>query len=133
MSANGDVRVHKVTSVVDCGIPINPDSVVAQIQGGTFFGLTAALFGDITFKDGRVEQGNFDTYRMLRINEVPELITHTVESSEAPGGLGEVSTVTIAPAVVNAIYAATGKRLRSLPIRAQDLRTTCLLYTSRCV
>lgn len=123
VGANGDVRVLKVTSVVDCGIPINPDSVVAQIQGGTFFGLTAALFGDITFKDGRVEQGNFDTYRMLRINEVPELITHTIESSEPPGGLGEVSTVTIAPAVVNAIFAATGKRLRRLPIDPQELRS----------
>ncbi|OWJ97652.1 aldehyde dehydrogenase [Pseudomonas sp. A46] len=120
---NGEVRVLKVTTVVDCGIPINPDSVVAQIQGGTIFGLTAALFGNITFKDGRVEQGNFDTYRMLRINEVPEIITHVVESRESPGGLGEVSTVSIAPAVVNAIFAATGKRLRRLPIDPQELRT----------
>ncbi|MGE8499867.1 MAG: molybdopterin cofactor-binding domain-containing protein [Pseudomonas sp.] len=123
VGSNGEVRVLKVTTVVDCGIPINPDSVVAQIQGGTIFGLTAALFGNITFKDGRVEQGNFDTYRLLRINEAPEIITHIVESSESPGGLGEVSTVTIAPAVVNAVFAATGKRLRRLPIEASELRT----------
>ncbi len=123
VGTNGEVRVLKVTTVVDCGIPINPNSVVAQIQGGTIFGLTAALFGNITFKDGRVEQGNFDTYRLLRINEAPEIITHIVESGESPGGLGEVSTVTIAPAVVNAVFAATGKRLRSLPVDMQELRT----------
>ncbi len=122
VNANGEVRVHKVTSVVDCGIAINPDSVVAQVQGGTIFGLTAALFGNITFKDGRMEQGNFDTYRLLRINEAPVIETHRIESQEAPGGLGEVSTVTIAPAVVNAIFAATGKRLRSLPINPGELR-----------
>ncbi|CAD5105898.1 xanthine dehydrogenase family protein molybdopterin-binding subunit [Zestomonas carbonaria] len=122
VSPNGDVQVHKVTSVVDCGIAINPDSVVAQMQGGTIFGLTAVLFGNITFKDGRVEQGNFDTYRMLRFNEVPQIETHLVESGESPGGLGEVPTVLIAPAVVNAIFAACGKRLRSLPIDSQELR-----------
>ncbi|MCQ4325575.1 aldehyde dehydrogenase [Stutzerimonas stutzeri] len=123
VSPSGEVKVDKVTSVVDCGIAINPDSVVAQMQGGTIFGLTAALFGDITFKDGRVEQGNFDSYRMLRINEAPLLETHVVVSEESPGGLGEVPTVLIAPAVVNAIFAATGKRLRRLPIDPQELRT----------
>lgn len=122
VSDSGEVRVHKVTTVVDCGIAINPDGVVAQVQGGTIFGLSAALFGNITFKDGKVEQANFDTYRVLRINEIPQIDTWRVESSESPGGLGEVSTVTIAPAVVNAIYAATGKRLRSLPIDPKTLR-----------
>lgn len=122
VDASGAVKVHKVTCVVDCGIPINPDSVVAQMQGGTVFGLTAALYGNITYKDGRVEQGNFDSYRMLRINEVPPIETHIINSGESPGGLGEVSTVVIAPAVVNAIFAATGKRLRSLPIDPQQLR-----------
>lgn len=122
VSDSGDVKVHKVTTVVDCGIAINPDSVVAQVQGGTVFGLSAALFGNITFKDGKVEQGNFDTYRVLRINEVPQIETWRVESSESPGGLGEVSTVTIAPAVVNAVFAATGKRIRTLPIDPQVLR-----------
>lgn len=120
---NGEVKVDKVTSVVDCGIAINPDSVFAQMQGGTIFGLTAVLYGNITFKDGQVEQGNFDTYRMLRINETPVIETHVVASEESPGGLGEVPTVTIAPAVINAIFAATGKRLRSLPIDPQELRT----------
>ncbi|WP_172151957.1 xanthine dehydrogenase family protein molybdopterin-binding subunit [Pseudomonas tumuqii] len=122
VSPNGEVKVDKVTSVVDCGIAINPDSVVAQMQGGTIFGLTAVLYGNITFKDGQVEQGNFDTYRMLRINETPVIETHVVASSESPGGLGEVPTVTIAPAVVNAVFAATGKRLRSLPIDPEELR-----------
>lgn len=122
VSAGGDVKVHKVTTVVDCGIAINPDSVVAQVQGGTVFGLSAALFSNITFKDGKIEQANFDTYRVLRINEMPQIETWRIESSESPGGLGEVSTVTIAPAVVNAIFAATGKRLRTLPVDPQALR-----------
>ncbi|WP_194790500.1 xanthine dehydrogenase family protein molybdopterin-binding subunit [Pseudomonas sp. UFMG81] len=122
VSPSGEVRVHKVSTVVDCGIAINPDSVVAQVQGGTIFGLSAVLFGNITFKDGKVEQGNFDTYRVLRINETPQIETWRVESDESPGGLGEVSTVTIAPAVVNAIYAATGKRLRTLPIDPAALK-----------
>lgn len=119
---SGEVKVKRITSVVDCGIAINPDSVVAQMQGGTIFGLTAALFGDITFKDGRVEQGNFDTYRILRINETPHFDVHIIKSEDAPGGLGEVSTVLIAPAVTNAIFAATGKRLRRLPIDPSELR-----------
>lgn len=122
VSDSGEVRVHKISTVVDCGIAINPDSVVAQVQGGTIFGLSAALFGNITLKDGRVEQANFDSYRVLRINETPQIETWRVESNESPGGLGEVSTVTIAPAVVNAIYAATGKRLRTLPIDQKALR-----------
>lgn len=122
VDASGAVKVHKVTCVVDCGIPINPDSVVAQMQGGTIFGLTATLFGNITFKDGRVEQANFDSYRLLRLNEVPPIETHIINSGESPGGLGEVSTVVIAPAVVNAIFAATGKRLRSLPVDPTQLK-----------
>ncbi|MGY2175197.1 molybdopterin cofactor-binding domain-containing protein [Pseudomonas azotoformans] len=112
----GQVRVHKVTCVVDCGRAIVPDSVVAQMQGGAIFGLTAALFGNITFKDGRVEQANFDSYRLLRMNEAPLIDTYLLDSEETPGGIGEVSTVTIAPAAVNAVFAATGKRVRRLPI-----------------
>ncbi|NWL76688.1 aldehyde dehydrogenase [Pseudomonas taiwanensis] len=122
VDAGGMVKVNKVICVVDCGIPINPDTVVAQMQGGTIFGLTAVLFGNITFKDGRVEQANFDSYRLLRLNEVPPIETHIINSGESPGGLGEVSTVVIAPAVVNAIFAATGKRLRSLPIDPAQLK-----------
>lgn len=117
----GQVSVHKVTCVVDCGRSIVPDSVVAQMQGGAIFGLSAALFGNITFKDGRIEQGNFDTYRVLRMNETPVIETHLLDSNETPGGIGEVSTVTIAPAVVNAVFAATGKRLRKLPVDASQL------------
>ncbi|MGY2374520.1 molybdopterin cofactor-binding domain-containing protein [Pseudomonas sp. SDO524_S393] len=112
----GQVRVHTLTCVVDCGRAIVPDSVVAQMQGGAIFGLTATLFGNITFKDGRVEQANFDTYRMLRMNEAPRIETHVLDSEETPGGIGEVSTVMIGPAVVNAVFAATGKRVRRLPV-----------------
>lgn len=119
---SGEVKVKRITSVVDCGIAVNPDTVEAQMQGGTIYGLTAALFGNITFKDGRVEQGNFDTYRILRINEAPQFDVHVIKSDESPGGLGEVSTVLIAPAVTNAIFAATGKRIRSLPIDPSQLR-----------
>lgn len=117
----GQVSVHKVTCVVDCGRSIVPDSVVAQMQGGAIFGLSAALFGNITFKDGRIEQGNFDTYRVLWMNETPVIETHLLDSNETPGGIGEVSTVTIAPAVVNAVFAATGKRLRKLLVDPREL------------
>ncbi|NWA04674.1 xanthine dehydrogenase family protein molybdopterin-binding subunit [Pseudomonas gingeri] len=121
VDAAGQVRVHKVTCVVDCGRAIVPDSIVAQMQGGAVFGLSAALFGNITFKDGKVEQGNFDTYRVLRMNEMPSIETHLLDSDETPGGIGEVSTVTIAPALVNAVFAATGKRLRQLPVDSARL------------
>ncbi|NWE30085.1 xanthine dehydrogenase family protein molybdopterin-binding subunit [Pseudomonas gingeri] len=121
VDAVGQVRVHKVTCVVDCGRAIVPDSIVAQMQGGAVFGLSAALFGNITFKDGKVEQGNFDTYRVLRMNEMPSIETHLLDSDETPGGIGEVSTVTIAPALVNAVFAATGKRLRQLPVDSARL------------
>ncbi|NWE50572.1 xanthine dehydrogenase family protein molybdopterin-binding subunit [Pseudomonas gingeri] len=121
VDAAGQVRVHKVTCVVDCGRAIVPDSIVAQMQGGAVFGLSAALFGNITFKDGKVEQGNFDTYRVLRMNEMPAIETHLLDSEESPGGIGEVSTVTIAPALVNAVFAATGKRLRQLPVDSRQL------------
>jgi isoquinoline 1-oxidoreductase subunit beta len=97
---------------------VNPNTIEAQVQGGTFFGLTAALYGAITLKNGRVEQGNFDTYRPLRIDEAPVVETHVVKSSEAPGGIGEAPTAVVAPAVTNAIFAATGKRLRQLPVDA---------------
>ena len=93
------------------------------MQGGTLFGLTAALYGAITLKNGRVEQGNFDTYRPMRIDEAPVVETHLVKSAEAPGGFGEAPTAVVAPAVTNAIFAATGKRIRTLPIDTNLLKS----------
>jgi isoquinoline 1-oxidoreductase subunit beta len=122
VSKDGEVRVPRVVCAVDCGIVVNPDTVQAQIQSGIIFGLTAALYGEITLKDGRVEQSNFDTYRILRMNEVPAIEVHVVQSSEPPGGMGETGTSAIVPAVANAIFAATGKRLRKMPVDASALK-----------
>jgi isoquinoline 1-oxidoreductase beta subunit len=116
VAKDGAVRVRRVVCAVDCGTVVNPDTVQAQIQGAIIFGITAALYGEITLKNGQVEQGNFDTYRMLRINEAPAIEVYIVQSSEPPGGMGECGTSAIAPAVTNAIFAATGKRLRKLPV-----------------
>ena len=101
---------------MDTGIPVNPDTIVAQLEGGLIFGLTAALFGDITISNGRVEQSNYHDYRMLRINEVPKIEVHVIPSTEAPGGIGETGTTAAAPSLVNALFAATGVRLRRLPV-----------------
>jgi isoquinoline 1-oxidoreductase beta subunit len=117
----GAVRVHRVVCALDCGLVINPDTVRAQMEGGIIFGLTAALKTEITLKDGRVEQGNFHDYQMLRIFESPEIEVHIVPSGENPTGVGEPGVPPVAPALANAIFAATGKRVRRLPIRASDL------------
>ena len=116
VSKDGAVRVHRVVCAVDCGIPVNPDTIRAQIQSAIMFGITAALYGNITIKNGRVEETNFDTYQILRMNEAPAVEVHIVESRESPGGMGEAGTSAIVPAVTNAIFAATGKRLRKTPI-----------------
>jgi len=116
VAKDGAVRVRRVVCAVDCGTPINPDTIQAQIQSGAMFGLTAALYGEITLKDGRVEQGNFDSYQILRMNEAPAVEVHMVKSAEPPGGLGEAGTSLIAPAVANAIFAATARRLRKMPV-----------------
>src|SRR5208283_2681369 len=108
VSKNGAVRVRRVVCAVDCGTVVNPDTVQAQIQGAIIFGITAALYGEITLKGGRVEQTNFNTYQMLRINEAPAIEVYIVQSSEPPGGMGEAGTSLIVPAVTNAICAATG-------------------------
>jgi isoquinoline 1-oxidoreductase subunit beta len=118
----GTVRVHRVVCAMDCGTVINPDTVQAQIQSGIIFGVTAALYGEITLKNGRVEQTNFDTYQMLRMNEAPVIEVHIVKSAEPPGGMGETGTSAIVPAIANAIFAATGKRLRKMPVDAGVLK-----------
>jgi isoquinoline 1-oxidoreductase beta subunit len=116
-----EVKVHRVVCAVDCGRYVNPDTIAAQMEGSIVFGLTAALKGQITIANGRVEQSNFHDYEMVRMNETPKTEVHIVPSSEPPGGVGEPGTPPIAPAVCNAIFAATGKPIRRLPIRPQDL------------
>ncbi len=122
VTGDGAVRVHRVVCAVDCGIPVNPDTIRAQIQGAIIFGITAALYGNITLKNGRVQQTNFDTYQMLRINEAPAIEVYIVESSELPGGMGEAGTSAVVPAIANAIFAAIGKRLRKMPVDATALK-----------
>jgi isoquinoline 1-oxidoreductase beta subunit len=112
----GEVRLRRVTSAVDTGIAVNPDTIAAQLEGGLIFGLTAALHGEVTIEKGRVQQSNFHDYRMLRIDEVPPIDIHVIKSGEAPGGIGEAGTTAGPPALRNAIYAATGVALRRLPI-----------------
>jgi isoquinoline 1-oxidoreductase subunit beta len=112
----GEVFMRRIVSVVDTGIAVNPDTVVAQLEGGLIFGLTAALYGDITIAKGRVQQSNFHDYRMLRIDQIPKIEVHVVKSSEPPGGIGETGANAGPPALRNAIYAATGIALRRLPI-----------------
>ena len=113
---HGEVQLRRVTSAVDTGIAVNPDTIVAQLQGGLIFGLTAALYGEITIDKGRVQQSNFNDYRMLRIDQAPRIDVHLIKSGEAPGGIGETGATAGPPALRNAIYAATGVALRRLPI-----------------
>jgi isoquinoline 1-oxidoreductase beta subunit len=119
-----DVRVHRIVCAVDCGTVVNPDIVRAQIESGVVYGISAALWGEVTLKNGRVEQSNFHNYRALRMNEAPATEVHLVRSGEAPGGIGEPGTAVTAPALANAIHAATGKRLRKLPLQPALARTT---------
>jgi isoquinoline 1-oxidoreductase subunit beta len=122
VASDGTVRVRRVVCAVDCGTVINPDTVEAQIQGAIMFGVTAALYGEITLKQGRVEQSNFDSYQALRMNEAPDVEVYVVRSEEPPGGMGEPGTSAVVPAVSNAIFAATGKRLRKMPIDSNALK-----------
>jgi len=116
VASDGAVRVHRVVCAADCGILVNPDTVEAQLQSAIVYGLTAALYGEITIERGRVVQSNFSDYRMLGLAETPEMEVHLVRSEAAPGGVGEAGLPPIAPAVCNAIFAGTGKRIRRLPI-----------------
>lgn len=116
VGANGQPDVHRVVCAVDCGQFVNPDTIEAQMKSGIVYGLTAALMGKITLKDGRVQEGNFDEYRLLLLDQMPQVEVHIVHSGDAPGGVGEPGTPPIAPAVCNAMFAATGRRIRQLPI-----------------
>ena len=115
--------MHKVTVVADLGRMVNPDTVQAQIQSSVTFGLSAALFGEITLDKGRVQQTNFDKYRVVRMNEAPQINITLLQSNEKPGGIGEPATALVGPAVVNAYFAATGKRVRKLPLSPANIAT----------
>ncbi|MET0331827.1 MAG: xanthine dehydrogenase family protein molybdopterin-binding subunit [Dyella sp.] len=121
VTPQGDVHLRRAVAALDCGMAVNPSSVESQIQGGLMFGFSAALFSGITVKQGAIEQSNFNDYRILRLNEAPKIELYRVDSSESPGGIGEVGTAIAAPALNNAIFAATGVRLRRLPIDRQAL------------
>jgi len=119
---DGKVHVHRVVAAVDCGQVVNPDNVAAQIEGGIAFGLTATLKAEATLKDGRIQQSNFHDYPILQMNEMPLVEVYIVESDQGPSGMGEMGVPPIAPAVANAVFAATGKRIRHIPIRPEDLK-----------
>jgi isoquinoline 1-oxidoreductase beta subunit len=122
VDARGAVRVHRVVCTVDTGWVINPDTIVAQMEGGIVYGLTAALKGAITIRNGRVVEAHFGDYQVMRHAEMPAVEVHIVESTEAPGGIGEPSTALAAGSLVNAIFAATGRRIYALPVRPEQLR-----------
>ncbi|HEX9391793.1 MAG TPA: xanthine dehydrogenase family protein molybdopterin-binding subunit [Usitatibacteraceae bacterium] len=120
----GQIKVHRVVSAIDCGLAVNPLTIAAQVEGAAAYGLSAALYGQVTLKDGVVEQSNFHDYPVLRLNEMPKCEVHIVETgAKSPTGVGEPGTPPIAPAVANAVFALTGKRLRTLPFNAEELKT----------
>jgi len=116
---NGEAKVHRVVCAIDCGLVVNPESLAAQMESGIVFGLSAALSGKISLKNGQIEQTNFNNYPVLRMSQMPKVEVHVVPSTDKMGGAGEPATPPIAPAVTNAIFAATGKRIRTLPIADQ--------------
>ena len=122
VQTDGSLHVDRVVCAVDCGLVVNPDVVRAQVEGGVGFALSAVLHGAITLKDGVVEQSNFHNYAPIRINEMPKVEVHIVPSGEKPTGIGEPGVPPLAPAIANAIAAATGKRLRNLPLRAEEMK-----------
>jgi isoquinoline 1-oxidoreductase beta subunit len=121
VSESGEVRVHRVICAIDPGLAIHPESVKAQMEGGIVFGLTAVLKNAIDYEDGRVQQSNFHDYPLLRIDEMPEIEVHIMESGGLPTGVGEMGVPPVVPAVMNAIYDATGVRVRHIPVRPEDL------------
>jgi isoquinoline 1-oxidoreductase beta subunit len=112
----GQIRVHRVTAAIDCGIAVNPETIDAQLQGAIAYGLAATLHSAIHLKDGGAQESNFDDYKVLRLAEMPEVEVHIVPSTDPPGGVGEPGTPPIAPAVANAVFALTGRRLTDLPL-----------------
>jgi isoquinoline 1-oxidoreductase beta subunit len=114
----GSLTVERVVAAVDCRIVVNPDAIRQQVESGIVFGLSAALYGGLTIRDGAVVEGNFDEQPVLRISECPAIEVHMIDSAEAPGGVGELGTPGVAPALLNPIVAAGGKRVRSLPVGA---------------
>jgi isoquinoline 1-oxidoreductase beta subunit len=124
VSKAGDVRVERVLCAVDCGTAINPGHVKSQIEGGILFGLAPVLLDAITIQNGRVEQSNFHDYRLIRMSDTPDIEVFVIDSGEAPSGIGETGTAMVVPAVTNAIFAATGKRLRKIPVKPEELRRT---------
>jgi isoquinoline 1-oxidoreductase subunit beta len=122
VSDAGELKIHRVVTAIDCGYVVNLDTVIAQTQGNAVFGLTGALTGEITIKDGRVEQSNFHDYGLMRMAEVPKIEVVLAPSGGFWGGVGEPGLAPIAPALCNAIFAATGKRIRSLPVKNHDLK-----------
>jgi isoquinoline 1-oxidoreductase beta subunit len=119
---NGNVKVSRVVCVIDCGIAVNPDMVAAQMEGGIVFGLTAALKDEVIFKAGQAQLSSLQDYRLLRFEEMPKIEVYIIPSDRAPQGTGEMGNPPTAPAIANAIFAATGKRIRRLPIRPEDLK-----------
>jgi isoquinoline 1-oxidoreductase beta subunit len=122
VAADGSVKVDRVVCAVDCGVAVNPDNIRAQVEGAVGFALSAALYGEITLKDGAVTAGNFDGYPLLRIGDMPRVEVHILPSAAKPTGIGEPGVPPLAPAVANAIGAATGKYPERLPFRAEDLK-----------
>lgn len=121
LGAESKVPTERVVTVVDCDRVVSPATVEARVQGGTLFDLSATLFGNITIKGGRIEQSSFHDCRVLRMNETPVMETHILPSTEAPTGIGEISTVLITPALLNAVHGATGQRIRELPLSSSSI------------
>ena len=124
LSEDRKIRVHRIVCVLDCGFPLNPNLIRQQIEGGVVYGLSAALQGEITLEKGQVQQTNFDKYAPLRMKECPAIETEIIASTEHPGGVGETGVPTVAPAVANAVFALTGQRLRTLPLKPGDQNAT---------